>query len=202
MTICAKDNKKEYSSLSEERKALLEKKKIERTLEAFNNMRPNDKKDFIGDTKGKDMTIKPLVYYNLQDALKNAMSDEWKTKAEKNLQAIKAAREMKGQMMCTGADLKSVQGEFGEGKQASPLSVGPGKKFIKHFFIREYCGYSCIFEIDEAPIGFGATKRNGYRFDRAWVAYYGKNGVHIGKELFLKCKFWMIRDRAEGPKKK
>ena len=39
MTICAKNDKKEYSSLSEERKALLEKKKIERTVEAFNNTR-------------------------------------------------------------------------------------------------------------------------------------------------------------------
>ena len=147
-----------------------------------------------GDAKGKDLLIKPLVYYNIQDCLHNVMTQsDFKDKAIRNIGIIKANRESKGQRLAVKADLKDVQGEFGD--RSEEIQAGPEKlKFYR--FVKEWCGYICIFEIKRQPIGFGATKRQGYTFDKAYVCYYGKNGVQLGKELILRINFWMWNKRA------
>ena len=147
-----------------------------------------------GDAKGKDLLIKPLVYYNIQDCLHNVMTQsDFKDKAAHNIGIIKANRESKGQRLAVRTDLKDVQGEFGD--RSEEIQAGPEKlKFYR--FVKEWCGYICIFEIKRQPIGFGATKRQGYTFDKAYVCYYGKNGIQIGKELILRINFWMWNKRA------
>lgn len=147
-----------------------------------------------GDAKGKDLLIKPLVYYNLQDCLHNVMTQtDFKDKANRNIGIIKANREPKGQRLAVKADLKDVQGEYGD--RSEEIQAGAEKlKFYR--IVKEWCGYICIFEIKRQPVGFGATKRQGYTFDKAYVCYYGKNGVQIGKELILRINFWMWNKRA------
>lgn len=144
---------------------------------------------FNGDSKGKDLSIKPLVYYNLQDCLKNVMTEtDFVDKAKKNIGIIKANRESKGQRLAVHSDLKDVQGEYGD--KTEEIMAGFEKlKFYR--IVREWCGYICIFEIKRQNIGFGQTKRQGYTIDKVYVCYYGKNGIHIGKELILRISFWM-----------
>lgn len=151
-------------------------------------------KNLHGDSKGKDLLIKPLVYYNVQDCLHNVMTEtDFVDKAKKNIGIVKANRESKGQRLAVRADLKDVQGEFGD--RTEEVQAGPEKlKFYR--IVKEWCGYICIFEIKRQPIGFGATKRQGYTFDKAYVCYYGKNGIQIGKELILRINFWMWNKRA------
>ena len=144
---------------------------------------------FNGDSKGKDLLIKPLVYYNLQDCLKNVMTEtDFVDKAKKNIGIIKATREPKGQRLAVKKDLKDVQGEFGD--RTEEIRAGFEKlKFYR--IVREWCGYICIFEIKRQNIGFGSTQRQGYTIDKVYVCYYGKNNIHIGKELILRINFWM-----------
>ena len=145
---------------------------------------------FSDDAKGKDIYIKPLVYYNMEDCLNNVLKEtDYVDKARKNIGIVKASRESKGQRLATKADSKDVLSEFQDEKSTTP--TGLGEKVTFHRFVREWLGYLCQFEIKEQPVGFGQTKRNGFTISKVSVIYYGKNGIKLGKEIILRISFWM-----------
>lgn len=142
------------------------------------------------ESKGKDVYIKPLVYYNMQDCLHNVLTEpDFVEKAKKNIGIIKAARESKGQKLATVADSKDILSEFQDEKTTTP--TGLGEKVTFHKFVKEWLGYLCQFEIKEQPVGFGQTKRNGFTISKVSVIYYGKNGIKLSKEIILRISFWM-----------
>ena len=142
------------------------------------------KKDNLhGDSKGKDLKFKPLVYYTAQDALQHCMKD-FEDQASKNIDIIKATRETKGQKLTTKSDLKMVVGNFHEGKRM--IKTGIFVPVYMYVFIREWCGSICIFEIAESDYGTGKMKRRGYTVEKVSVVYYQSNGVGMGKEQILK----------------
>ena len=142
------------------------------------------KKDNLhGDSKGKDLKFKPLVYYTAQDALQHCMKD-FEDQASKNIDIIKATRETKGQKLTTKSDLKMVIGNFHEGKRM--IKTGIFVPVYMYVFIKEWCGSICIFEIAESDYGTGKMKRRGYTVEKVSVVYYQSNGVGMGKEQILK----------------
>lgn len=141
----------------------------------------------IGESKGKDVKFKPLVYYNANDALSNCMK-LFKQQASKNIDIIKANREAKGQRLAVKADLKDVLGEFHEGKRN--VNVGLSSTVTFYTFIKEFCGYLCFFEVTESYYGAGQMKRRGYLVEKVSVIYYQKNGIGLNKEVILKVPFF------------
>ena len=136
------------------------------------------KKDNLhGDSKGKGLKFKPLVYYTAQDALQHCMKD-FEDQASKNIDIIKATRETKGQKLTTKSDLKMVVGNFHEGKRM--IKTGIFVPVYMYVFIREWCGSICIFEIAESDYGTGKMKRRGYTVEKVSVVYYQSNGVGMG----------------------
>ena len=151
-------------------------------------------KSFLsGDASGKDLKIKPYVYYNPQDCIVHAIKD-FGDQAFENISKIKATREANGQRLAIKKDYKNVIGEFPEEHKSN--NGGLGDTVDTYTFVREFNGYLCQFEIVKAPIGFGKMKRSGYMVNKVSIFYFFKNGVGIGSELILKCAFFMIRKRA------
>ena len=187
MNISDQYKTKETKSLHEQRWEESKRKHLDKVI-GFSEESTNTKNM---DSSGKDLTIKPLIYYNLTDCLNNVMQQsDFKEKATKNIAIIKSSRNQKGQRLAEHKDIKDIEGEFG--KTSTSSTIGAGLYAVKyHNFVKEWLGTVCHFVIKEQNVGFGQTKRKGYTIDKVYVFYYGKNGIHIGRELVLKIAFWM-----------
>ena len=190
MNISDQYRVEEHKTLHEKRWEESKRKATDKIL-GFSEESIKPKESNNLDSKGKDLTIKPLIYYNITDCLNNVLqNNDFKEKAMKNIAIIKSARNQKGQRLAEHKDIKDIEGEFG--KTTTSTTIGAGTYAVKyHNIVKEWLGTVCYFIIKEQNVGFGQTKRKGYAIDKVYVFYYGKNGIHIGRELILKIAFWM-----------
>lgn len=144
---------------------------------------------------GCDIVISPLSYYNPKDALEHGMKD-YISQAEKTVNTIKTLRESKGQKLVQKTDIKNVLGTIKEGRRKISV-VGFPIAFYKHRFIREFCGYLCVFDIDESKVGLNNSNRLMYTLDKVYILFYLKNSDSIGKEIILRNKITRFRQKVK-----
>lgn len=148
---------------------------------------------------GKDVVIKPLAYYNLNDSLKHALTD-YKEQIAKTVRLVAAKRAKYGQRIATVKDKDDVLGEYPEKSEKHDIveesSQSPGLFFKRHYFTRPIDGIMYRITIDEQRTGIGQTRRNTYMLIDMAVIFYRKNGVGLGKEIIVRSGILRFRKRA------
>jgi hypothetical protein len=148
---------------------------------------------------GKDVVVKPLAYYSLDDSLHHALND-YKEQIGRTVALVMAKRAKYGQRIATIKDKKDVLGEYPEKNTTEEvvpetLSTGQGLKLKRHYFTRPINNNMFRITIDEHRMGIGQTRRNTYMLVDIAVIFYRKNGVGLGKEIILRSKILRFRKR-------
>jgi hypothetical protein len=150
---------------------------------------------------GKDVVIKPLAYYTIQDSLNHALND-YVEQVAKVTREIEIKRVKYGQRLATIKDREDALGEYPERYEEEdikiPVSV-VGMKLKRHYFTRPIKNYLYRITIDEAPVGILSNKRNTYMLVDMAVIFYRKNQVGLGKEIVIRSKVLRFRKRAPHP---
>jgi hypothetical protein len=166
----------------------------EQNSEIINSDEKSEEKYF-----GKDVVIKPLAYFSLDDSLKHAISD-YKEQIKSTTNLIMAKRAKYGQRLATINDKKDVLGEYPEKRTTEVVvpeasSTGPGLKLKRHYFTRPINGIMYRISIDEHPMGIGQSRRNSYMLVDIAAIFYRKNGIGLGKEIVVRSKILRFRKR-------
>jgi hypothetical protein len=149
---------------------------------------------------GKDVVIKPLAYYTLDDSLKHALND-YKEQISRTTKLVMDKRAKSyGQKVATEKDRKDVLGEYPEKKTSETvvdqsMTTGPGLILKRHYFTRPINGIMYRITIDEQRTGVGQNRRNTYMLVDIAVIFYRKNGIGLGKEIILRSKILRFRKR-------
>jgi hypothetical protein len=149
---------------------------------------------------GKDVVIKPLAYYTLEESLRHALND-YKDQIKRTTDLVMAKRAKLGQKAATEQNKKDVLGEYPERNTTTEVvpetvSTGFGLKLKRHYYTRPINGIMYRIIIDECPVGIGQTRRNTYMLVDIAVIFYRKNGIGLGKEIILRSKVLRFRKRA------
>jgi len=164
---------------------------LDKSIEAY--MKDSSKNSLINNN-GKDLKIKPLIYYNLNDCVSKSLGDsDIVEKGKKNIDIVRTKVESKGGRLAENKDLKGCIGEF---QTSKTVKVGIDQwKF--HNVVKQWNGTICIFEILERKFGSGNMRRNGFVLNKGYVIFHGKEGVKLHKELILNHAFWWGRHRSD-----
>jgi hypothetical protein len=152
---------------------------------------------------GKDVVVKPLAYYTLDESLKHSLND-YREQIKRTTNLVMAKRAKWGQRVATERDKQDVLGEYPEKNTSETIvnddfTTGPGLILKRHYFTRPISGIMYRITIDEAKTGIGQTRRNNYMLVDIAVIFYRKNGVGLGKEIILRSKVLRFRKRAPHP---